>query len=243
MPRLLVVDDNALSLHFFGEALAALGIECATAASAGEAIERAAISTYDLLLIDAHLPDMHGAELLQRIRNGDGASRWVTALATTAATGADAALLAAGFVDVLPKPIGIEVLRARLHAHLSGASGRDVRPCLDMQRAQAALGDARFIAPLRELLSRELEGVPREFAALAARDDVVGMRDRLHRLAASAGLCGAVALGTAIGELQSELAAGTTSGCRALPEFLDACAQTRDAIARISDSLPPASTT
>lgn len=240
MPRLLVVDDNPLTLHFFRDALATLGIECDTAASAAEAIERAAASAFDLLLIDAHLPDMHGARLLEHIRAGEGASRRVTALATTAATGTDAGLLAAGFADVLKKPIGVATLHARLRRHLA-VSVRGT--CLDEGGALDALGDARLIAPLRGLLARELETVPGEFSALARLGDLSGMRDRLHRLAASAGLCGAVTLGAAIAELRAALAAEGPCNPEALAAFLAACAVTHDAIAALSDALPPAPTT
>lgn len=243
MPRLLVVDDNTLTLHFFRDALATLGIECETATSAAEAIGRTAVSTFDLMLIDARLPDMHGTQLLQRIRAGDGASRGVPALATTAAVDADVELLAGGFADVLRKPIGVAALHARLRRHLPVAAGDDADTCLDARRAQDALGDANLVAPLRELLSRELEDVPGEFAALVAQGDHRGMRDRLHRLAASAGLCGAVALGREIDQLHATLAAGPIRDAAVLAGLLDACARTRDAIERLSDARPRAPTT
>ncbi len=243
MPRLLVVDDNALTLYFFRDALAAFGVECETAASATEAVARAAVSAFDLMLIDAHLPDMHGAQLLQRIRSGDGASRDVTALATTAALGTEAQLLAAGFTDVLTKPIGLAALHARLSPYLRVAPDDEAGAYLDARRARHALGDASLVAPLRELLSRELESVPDEFALLAARGDLVGMRERLHRLAASAGLCGAVVLGRVIDELHATLVAGPTCDAAALTGLFDACARTRAAIDRLNGARCPTPTT
>ena len=83
MPKLLVVDDNLLALRLFSEALATLGIDCVTAVDARSALAASAAAAFDLLLIDARLPDQPGTAVLAAIRNGNGPSRTAPALATT----------------------------------------------------------------------------------------------------------------------------------------------------------------
>jgi CheY-like chemotaxis protein len=239
MPRVLVVDDNPLSLRFFEDALSTLGLACTVAGSGAEALRQAALTCYDLLLIDACMPGMDGIAVLGNLREGRGASRSAPALASTAASAqAHAALRAAGFVDVVPKPIALSALHALLAAHLPGWNtevfSRD-SACLDDPRALAATGgDRSIVRALRGLLVLELDAVPDEFRDLAERKDIGGMNDRLHRLAASAGLCGAASLGRAVDALRNVLTANEPARDAALERLLAACAETRLAVGAIS---------
>ena len=120
MPRILVADDNPLSLRFFGDALAAFEVDCTPAADGLVALELAAREAFDLLLLDARMPGAGAIEVLAVIRAGTGPSRHAPALATTAASGdgAQVALRAAGFADVLTKPLPIAALRGALDTWL-----------------------------------------------------------------------------------------------------------------------------
>ena len=235
MPRVLVVDDNPLSLRFFEDALAALGIECTTASGGGEAIRIAAGSRFDLLLIDARMPDMDGARVLSEIRGGGGASRDTPAWASTAASpSAHPALGAAGFDAVLQKPISLRELRVALAAYLPRRDlhgSNSASACLDDPRALAVAGDDETIVrALRGLLLLELDGVPGEFRDMSERHDVRGMAERLHRLAASAGLCGAVALERAVAALGDALDGDPRTRDAALTRLLAACVETQQSI-------------
>ena len=235
MPRVLVVDDNPLSLRFFEDALAAIGFECMTADGAADAIRAADAYRFDLLLIDARMPDMDGAGTLHAIRTGCGASRDAPALASTAASAqAHPPLRAAGFEGVVQKPISLGELRVALAAHLPRADLADRlvgTTCLDEPRALACAGDdARIVSALRGLLLIELAGVPGEFERMSAQGDARGMSDRLHRLAASAGLCGAVMLERAVESLRDALAGGHRDPDAALARLRVACADTQRAI-------------
>ena len=201
---ILIADDNPLSLRFLVEVLAAGGYDCVAAEDGNAALRHGRTSAFDLLLLDARMPGMDGGEVLAQLRAQPGPSRDAIALATTAANDAAAiaALRAAGFVDVLPKPIGADALHNAVKRHLPATPGVDLD---DEQARRAAGGDEGIVASLRSLFSAELEALPSQIAAFAIDNDVVALRERLHRLEASAGFCGAPALARAISTVRAAL--------------------------------------
>lgn len=238
MPRILVADDNPLSLRFLADALAEAGADVHEAADGITALRLASDSAFDLLLLDARMPGLDGAGALARIRAGDGPSRDAVALATTAddAPATAAALREQGFAAVLPKPLRIDALQAAVASHLP-AGARATSPAMparatrvedsadgdaldDEQARRAAGGDAAIVAALRGLFVTELDALPAEIAAIAARNDRDALRERLHRLDASAGFCGVPALVVASARLRDRLAADTGWPASAVAEFL-----------------------
>jgi len=240
VPNILVADDNPVSLRFFAEALAQLGFACALAHDGLEAVAEAQRTRFDLLLLDARMPGLDGVQALARIRAFPGPSRDAIALATTAdadeATHRD--LTEAGFVDVIAKPVSVSALRAALTRQLAErvddvrpATDRDDHNDLDDAGALAATGgDAAILAALRGLLMTELDALPAELSDISARNDAAGLRDRLHRLDASAGFCGTPALVRAGARLRSALANDASWPNAAAAEFLAACADVRAAL-------------
>lgn len=250
-PRMLIADDNPLSLRFLSDALALLGVEHATAADGSQALAAAQRDSFDLLLLDARMPGHGGAQVLARVRAHAGPSQYATALATTAdnAPATHAALRDAGFVDVLLKPLSIDTLRSALARHVQVPSATPVgddcgtqepRPVaaepglserLDDRQALAAVGgDAAIVAALRGLFAIELDALPAELAAITERRDAEALRERLHRLDASAGFCGAPALQRAASTLRVALDAPAWPNS-AIADFLGTCARVRAMLA------------
>lgn len=208
-PRLLIADDNPLSLAFFREALAPLAVDTVECADGGEALRLASGSAFDLLLLDARMPVMGGLDVLARVHSGDGPSRTAIGLAITADNepSTRVALLAAGFAEVLVKPIGVDAVRVVIARHLvrQGAPDNAHEELDDRQSLAAAGGDRLIALALRALLGTELEQLPAELAAIGSRRDVPALLDRLHRLDASAGFCGVPALVVAGARLRNAL--------------------------------------
>jgi CheY-like chemotaxis protein len=240
VPNILVADDNPVSLRFFSEALAQLGIACELAHDGLETVARAEHARFAVLLLDARMPGLDGFAALARIRAGNGPSREAVAIATTADASASTreALVGAGFVDVVAKPVTVNALRAALAPHLPGAiapiaaaaGGADDLD--DVAALSAVGGDVTILASLRGLFIAELDALPAELAAIAARADAAALRDRLHRLDASAGFCGAPALVRAGAKLRSALDHTTTGWPdAAIHEFLAASVRVRARLA------------
>jgi FixJ family two-component response regulator len=64
----VVVDDDALVLRALGRALAAAGYAVRTLATAGELLDGELPADLAVALIDVHLPDMNGLDLMERLR-------------------------------------------------------------------------------------------------------------------------------------------------------------------------------
>ena len=104
-PRVLIVDDDPVSLRFLEAAVMQSGCVVATAIDGAAAL--VANGGIDLLLIDRRLPDISSVDLLHALRK-----RGMTAPAIVTSAEIDAALAiqlrAEGFVDVLEKPASVE---------------------------------------------------------------------------------------------------------------------------------------
>jgi hypothetical protein len=132
--------------------------------------------------------------------DADAASAASPALASSAALDASTAreLRASGFAAVLRKPLGLTDLATALAPFASRV--------LDTHRALDACGDGTVLAALRGLFRAELAALPAELERLSA--DLPALRDRLHRLRASCGFCGATRLDAACAEAALALQRG-----------------------------------
>lgn len=209
-PRVLLAEDDPVSARFLREALERLGARVLHAGDGPSALDAASREGFDLLLLDLGLPGLGGADVLAQLRTRPGAaSRVARALATSAARRTAAEVRAAGFEDLLLKPLRIADLEAALRAPAHAV--REVAPAvpcpvLDDEAALAALGSMDAVADLRRLLAAEL---PQQVAAVRAALATGAMPDAsavLHRLHASTRFCGAGALAAAAGALSQVLA-------------------------------------
>jgi len=204
LPRLLLVEDDPVSAVFLRDAATALPAQVEVAGNLADALAGAAARIHDLYLIDANLPDGCGESLLQQLRERGIAT---PALAHTAArdTSIRERLLAAGFIDVLCKPLTVAELHEALHRYLGIASPTcGKQPNWDDVAALSALGGQQeHVDALRGLFLKELPGQRQHIEAAASGGNEAAIRDELHRLVASCGFVGAARLGAAVRELQA----------------------------------------
>src|SRR5215467_9597005 len=70
--QVLITEDNLHSQRVLSHMLQDLGIHCAMATSAKQALEMVRHVPYDLVLMDTRLPGMDGIEATERIRRAGG---------------------------------------------------------------------------------------------------------------------------------------------------------------------------
>jgi CheY-like chemotaxis protein len=194
--RLLLLEDDAVSLAFLRDALDPLGCAIATA---GDCAQAAALARGDdaLWIFDACLPDGSGASLLHALRARGLAAPAIALTADPAAQGP--ALREAGFAQVLPKPIGAARLRAAALA--AAAAGAEPVRWDDARALPALAGRHDALAALRQLFLEELRGQLRRVHEAVDRADHDAARAELHRLQAGCGFVGATRLHAAVREL------------------------------------------
>ena len=141
--RALVVDDNPVTLLIHTQLLQRLGMEADSRACGQTALEAllradAAGQPYGLVALDLTMPVLDGFETLARIRQLALRRQPLVILVTASG---DQAIIedahAAGFADVLIKPVSIAGLHACLRGHLSAlASGARSLPAAQAPAAR-----------------------------------------------------------------------------------------------------------
>ena len=201
-PYVLVADDDPASLHFLTDALSRLGARVQPCIDGAQAVAEGRNAAFDLLLLDCRMPGAGAREVLAALRSDPTAgSVAAMAVATSAELDADERrnLLAAGFSDTLNKPCKLDDLRQLLAL----TRPADAMAVLDDAMALRSSGDATIMQALRSLLLLELDALDHQLEQLAEAPQE--LRERLHRLRASCGFCGATALATQVIALQQQL--------------------------------------
>lgn len=204
LPRILLVEDDPTSRAFLAAAAAATPARVDEADGVAAALALAASTRHDLWLVDANLPDGSGAELLRQLRADHGGAAAIAHTASTEPATAEA-LRAAGFDEVLVKPLPAATVQAAIRSRLGGAhSLSPARPVWDDAAAAAALnGNMAHVQTLRSLFADDLPNTQARVQAAAAHGDAAAMQAELHKLRASCGFVGAGRLGDAVAALQA----------------------------------------
>ena len=165
--RLLVVEDEVDLADALARGLRREGYAVDVAGDGGEALDRLALTPYDLVCLDLNLPDVDGLEVCRRLRNDpayapahDEAAPRVLILTARDSTEDRVGGLDEGADDYLVKPFSFAELSARVRTLLrrdAGRSGAELR--VDDLR----LDTARFEAWRGE---RALDLTAKEFALL-----------------------------------------------------------------------------
>ncbi len=212
-PRVLLVEDDPVSRDFLSSATQAFPAEVDAVDTIAAALACAAQGRHDLWLIDANLPDGSGMELLRTLR---AHHPHTPALAHTASRDRVAldGLTAAGFSEVLIKPLGVDEWQAAIRRALgqpvagsgapTGLCGK--RPVWNDDAALVALnGNPQHVKALRDLFLAELAMQRDTVLAALHRQDHLAAHDVLHRLKASCGFVGASRLLAAVEALDAAL--------------------------------------
>jgi two-component system, sensor histidine kinase and response regulator len=126
-PRILLAEDNIINQKVVSGQLQKLGYAADTVANGLEVLAALQRLSYDIILMDCHMPKMDGYEATQAIRKKEGSpdqSRLPTspvhiiAITANAMQGDAEKCFAAGMNDYLSKPIGLPDLQAALERWL-----------------------------------------------------------------------------------------------------------------------------
>ena len=254
--RVLLAEDNPVNQQVGEAMLAKLGLAVAFAANGEEAVRLARTETFDLILMDCHMPVMDGYEASTAIRAHATAQRIpIIALTANVMEGNRERCLAAGMDDFLAKPYSLdqlqEVLRRWMGAAATVATIDAAGQAGAVDAAQVGEGEAAidrgFLEQFRELdpagglaladriLGVYLDTCGKSFTqieeATAAGDGEV-LRRAAHSLKSSSGNVGAKRLYALLREFEGLGRDGGIEAARArLDElrhaFARACAELR----------------
>jgi CheY-like chemotaxis protein/HPt (histidine-containing phosphotransfer) domain-containing protein len=231
---ILVAEDNPVNRRVILLLLERLGYGADVVATGSAALSALSEQRYDLVLMDAQMPEMDGLEAARRIvagaATGGHRPRIVAMIASTERADRDACL-AAGMDDCLGKPILLDDLqRALLRAAGSRAEPLFDPACIDrLRQLEAATGQA-IVA---EVVGHFLESAPGQVEAIRealASGDAGALGFAAHALKGSSAQLGACRLAALAEELEAlarngavpeEMTAGTPGIVAELAAELD----------------------
>ena len=114
--RILLTDDNAINRQVIKLFLAPYGVAIVEATNGQEALDKLATQSFDLVLLDVHMPVMDGKEAVKRIRASQEPWRQLPVIALTAdaMSGDREKYLALGMTDYVSKPVDQRDLIAKI---------------------------------------------------------------------------------------------------------------------------------
>src|SRR4249919_2961127 len=164
-PVVLVVDDEVQIRRFLRAGLELDGFAVQDAETGGDALRWATLKPPDLVILDLGLPDMDGAEVLERLRAWSSVPLIVLSVRSNEAE--KVRLLEIGADDYVVKPFGMAELLARARAALRrqarGSSGEPIvragplavdlaqrSVCVDEKRIQLSPTEYRLLQVLAQ---------------------------------------------------------------------------------------------
>lgn len=213
--RVLIVDDNAINRKLATILVEQLGAEADMAEDGLQAVAACAGNTYDLVLMDAHMPVMDGIEATVRIRESEKDTHRhtpIVALTANAMSGDREHYLAAGMDEYLTKPINETSLTGVLRklgliddvsrdedgfaAALPPSSDDEPSlPVLDPRMGiELSFGDRETWQTILGMLFEELPTYSATLVAAASAGEMVRLGETAHKLAGASSYCGTPAL-------------------------------------------------
>ncbi|MBM3907759.1 MAG: response regulator [Gemmatimonadetes bacterium] len=114
--RVLLVEDDKVNQIISRKMLESLNCEVELATDGLQAVDKALLREYDVVLMDCHLPHLDGYEATRRVRAAERRGRHVQIIALTASALAEERdrALTAGMDDFVSKPTKLDDVRAAL---------------------------------------------------------------------------------------------------------------------------------
>lgn len=212
--HVLIADDNPINLELVATLLNLLGATITQAVDGHEAIELACSHSFDLILMDIHMPNVSGLEAAKEIRLYETSiSRHTPIVALTADIMPETKerVEASGMDDYLVKPVDESKLVNIIHNHLAKPARESQPPPQieakpepepeqddidrDIEQAiQIAGGKPELAQRLFEQFCIELPQQAESIQLYATERNWDDLRETAHSLRGSASICAAISL-------------------------------------------------
>nr|WP_279614701.1 response regulator [Sphingomicrobium astaxanthinifaciens] len=208
-PLVLVVDDTETNRQVLGGLLQSIGCQSEIAVNGAEAVEAAAATRFDAILMDVRMPVLDGEAATRAIRASGGPHSQTPIIGVTA-HGLQAErdrLLAAGMSACLAKPIERDKLVTALKtAFAAGTAQGGAQALFDLTRFREAFSDlpGSYRDRFRGALKSDLRAFGDDLARAVGEGDEEATRRAAHALKGVAVNAGAVAILDALAQLREQ---------------------------------------
>jgi putative two-component system response regulator len=216
VPRLLIADDVSHNIELLKRILGRAGYsDYLTTTDGPTVLAEFTAGQPDIVLLDLHMPNTNGIEIIEQIRAASANSVWVPVIVLTgdSSPAARRSCLSAGASDFIGKPYDMAEVTLRVHN------------LLETRRLHLALVadndslEARVLERTQQLAAAQLEVLQRLAIATEKRDDDTGEHTR--RVGVLAGdLAERLGLGSGVAELLRTAAPLHDIGKIAIPDAI-----------------------
>lgn len=235
--RILVAEDNEFNVQLLEQLLVRRGYHVRLAKNGVEALQLLDKYEFDVLMLDIHMPEMDGFQVIHALREKEQATgNHLPVIALTARSRQEDRdmCLAAGMDDFLPKPIQAsklwEAIERMIHSWPSTSPSptpvaSDSRDLLDPRALLSSCGSDPII--LQKICQAFQAGLPAQLTAIQAalhQQDVSQLREAAHKLCGMIAAFSTVAA-TITSNLEDQAAAGQIDACQPLVEQLTTVAE------------------
>lgn len=188
--RILVAEDSEFNAQLLEKLLVKRGHSVRLVPTGREALALASVFDFDLMLLDVHMPEMDGFDVIRGIREREqvtGGHLPVIALTARSRKEDRERCLAAGMDDFLAKPIQTDQFWStieRVADVLAAVHGQPDTALVDARAALAACGgDGDVFKSLRDALRTQLPIDVKAVREAFDDRDVLRLREAAHKLA------------------------------------------------------------
>ncbi len=216
--RILIAEDNEFNVTLLKELFALRNHHAHIAGDGREALALAMGGAFDLLLLDIHMPEMDGFEVVRAIREHERTTgRHLPVIAFTARSGKTdrERCLAAGMDDFLSKPVQADALWAVIDRNVAAHPLKD-NPDLSLFAPGAILracgGDAGILEKICQTFRTSVPNQVGRVRAALRDEDAARLREVAHTLCSTLAAFSTVA-GTAASDLEDKAERGQINEC------------------------------
>jgi len=195
--RILLAEDNSVNQKVALGQLRKLGFAADAVGSGFEVLEALRRGTYDIVLMDCHMPEMDGYEATTEIRRREGAQPWIIALTANAISGDREACLAAGMDDYVSKPVrladlsdALERACQQLKKRTETTSAIDPESLAILENLEGDTGES-LLGEVGRLFVEQAPTIVQGLRAALAQADAHRVAMQVHELKSSCGQFGA----------------------------------------------------
>jgi two-component system sensor histidine kinase EvgS len=236
--RILLAEDHPVNQALVRVQLGMRGYTCDVVEDGVAAIEAMDAQSYDLLLVDCHMPRMDGYAVAREVRRREaGTGRRLAIVAMTADARADQRelCLAAGMDDLLRKPIRLEAFHDVVARWLE--EGAVAEPVIDMARLRRAFGSDENVASVIRAgveATREAVGRLPPVIERADREEVAGW---IHHVLGGVNVFGASKVAEDGERMELALREGADLDLPAVEVFANDVSRFTDGLEQVSRSM------
>ena len=220
--RVLLVEDNAINQKVASRMLTRWGCEVDIVADGQSALDALSANSYDLVMMDCHMPVMDGYEATAAIRSREkhtGQHMPIVAMTANALAGDRERCIAAGMDDYVRKPVNpgdlLDALRRwggmRQAAELANLPGPALTVLNPEQLLEACGGDHELAGEITAEFASTAPAAFDSVASAIAGANFGALVAAAHNLKGSCWAIGAAALGATLQELELMGKAGDLS--------------------------------